>query len=227
MQTKNSSLADIRARLHAWAAGGRTQVHEFDSKDVLTSAGLPIPQRGAAPAHVVKICCDAAMHKSEYGLVQLRVAPQDVPDAIRLVTGNAASAGLAGGVVLIEEMVTDGLLEWFVGCRNDSTFGPIVVLGVGGIYADHFGDPEIRLAPLSQAEAESAIRAHRAFVIIDGARGKPRADVVHFAKVVAAISQFYSDTHDLIGELDLNPVIVRPAGSGDSVVIADASIVLG
>lgn len=70
------------------------------------------------------------------------------------------------------------------------------------------------------------IRAHRAFAIIDGARGKPRADLDRFAALLSAISQFYWETHDLIQELDLNPVIVRPAGLTNSIVIADASIVL-
>ena len=219
-------LPAVRQRLQEWRARGRRQVHEADSKYILAAAGLPVPLAGAQRTSVVKYCCDEAMHKSEFGFVQLRVDAADVQAVSDSMRQRASAAGLPGGVVLVEEMVTDGLLEWFVGCRSDSTFGPIVVLGIGGIYAELFGSPEIRLAPLTAEEAESAIRAHRAFAVIDGARGKPKADLAHFAATVAAISQFYWDTHDLISELDMNPVIVRPAGEVPGVVIADASITL-
>lgn len=223
---EHPSLHAIRQRLRTWQASGRTQVHEADSKSILAQAGLPIPASGPQPTSVVKYCCDDAMHKSDLGLVQLRVGAADVETTSKALRQRASAAGLGNGVILVEEMVTDGLLEWFVGCRNDSTFGPIVVLGIGGIYAELFGSPEIRLAPLTAQEAEAAIRAHRGFAVIDGARGKPKGDVARFATVVARIAQLYWNTHDLIGELDLNPIIVRPADAMASVVIVDASIVL-
>lgn len=224
---RTGDLPTVRQRLQQWRACGRRQVHEADSKRILAAAGLPVPPAGAqGVSSVVKYCCDEAMHKSEFGFVQLRVDTANIQAASDSMRQRGKAAGLPDGEVLVEEMVTDGLLEWFVGCRSDSTFGPIVVLGIGGIYADLFGSPEIRLAPLTDREAEAAIRAHRAFAVIDGARGKPKADLAHFAATVASISRFYWDMHDLVGELDMNPVIVRPAGAIPSVVIADASITL-
>jgi hypothetical protein len=219
-------LAAARQTLQAWRAAGRRQIHEADSKRVLAAMGLPLPAGGSGGLSVVKYCCDAAMHKSEQGLVRLNVSPASVEAEARAMQQRARDAGLAGGEVLVEEMVQGGLLEWFVGCRNDATFGPIVVIGAGGIYAELFGRAVIRLAPLDDAEAEAAIRSHRAFAVIDGARGKPRADLAHFARTAAAVSRFYAGVSDLVAELDLNPVIVRPGGQDHSVVIADASIVL-
>lgn len=223
--TKNA-LSSVRTLLQAWRNSGRRQVNESDSKDILATAGLPIPRRSPRQVSVVKFCADAGMHKSELGLVQLHVNPEELQSVTQAMRERAAVAGLQNGVVLVEEMITDCLLEWFVGCRNDATFGPILVLGVGGVYAELFGAPEIRLAPLSQVEAKEAIHAHRAFAIIDGARGRPKADIDRFAVILSAISQLFWETHDVIQELDLNPVIVRPADLTDSIVIADASIVL-
>ncbi len=223
---KPAALEDVRVLLAEWRGAGRRQINEADSKHALKTAGLPIPQREPSPLAAVKFCSDAAMHKSEYGLVQLRVEPHDVERATRTVMQKAQAAGFRDGKVLVEEMVTDALLEWFVGCRSDTTFGPIIALGVGGIYADFFGDPVIRLAPLDEADALRAIRSHRAFPIIDGARGKPKADVYAFAEVLVRISRFFCAVHDSVAEIDLNPVLVRPGSSPRSVVIADASLVL-
>ncbi len=220
------ALAAVRRTLQGWRAEGRRQIHEADSKRVLAAMGLPLPARGGVGLSVVKYCCDAAMHKSEQGLVHLSVPQDEVEVRVRAMQQRADDAGFAGGEVLVEDMVQGGLLEWFVGCRHDATFGPVVVVGAGGIYAELFGRAVIRLAPLDEAEAEAAIRAHKAFAIIDGARGKPRADLAHFARTVASVSQFYAGVSDLVAELDLNPVIVLPGGQDNSVVIADASIVL-
>ncbi len=212
--------------LAQWRAAGRRQVDELDSKRALAAAGLPVPGRDPSRLSVVKFCSDAAMHKSEYGLVQLRIEPDDVARATRDVIGRAQAANLRDGQVLVEEMVTDALLEWFIGCRRDATFGPVVVLGVGGLYAELFGDPVIRLAPLDEADALAAIRSHRAFPVIDGARGKPKADLRAFAALLSRVSTFFDAVHDLVAEVDLNPVLVRPASSAPGVVIADASLVL-
>lgn len=218
--------SEVREILAQWRGAGRRQVNEFDSKRALSAAGLPVPGRDPSRLSVVKFCSDAAMHKSEYGLVQLRVASADVEGAMREVACRAEAAGLRDGQVLVEEMVTDTLLEWFIGCRSDATFGPVVVLGVGGIYAELFGNPVIRLAPLDEVDAMAAIRSHRAFPIIDGARGKPKADLRAFAALVSRVSEFFYAVHDLVAEIDLNPVLVRPAASVPGVVIADASLVL-
>jgi len=220
------SLNRVQDLLNDWRRAGRRQVNEADSKMILSTVGLPVPRRGSSILSVVKFCSDDVMHKSEHGLVQLRVTPDSIEDATRTVLKNARASGLLDGTVLVEEMVTDTLLEWFVGCRNDSTFGPVIVLGVGGIYAELFDDPVIRLAPLNEDEALAAIRRHRAFPIINGARGKPEADLRSFAALLSGVSAFFSAAHHAVAEIDLNPVLVRPGSRDDNVIIADASLVL-
>jgi len=220
------ALNQVHELLGEWRCAGRRYINEADSKALLSTIGLPVPRRGSSALSAVKFCSDAAMHKSELGLVQLRITPNDIEAATRTVLHNAQATGLLDGKVLVEEMVTDTLLEWFVGCRNDRTFGPVIALGVGGIYAELFGDPVIRLAPLDEEASLAAIKSHRAFPIIDGARGRQKANHLQFARVLSNVSKFFAAAHHLIDEVDLNPVLVRPGSSADSIVIADASLVL-
>jgi succinyl-CoA synthetase beta subunit len=224
----------IRARIAQWRADGRTQIHEGHAKQLLRMAGLPVPQQisadVAAPARaVVKFCADRWLHKSERGFVRLNVEPANVESEVRAMRGRAREAGAAMAaedMVLVEEMIADGLFEWFIGCRNDRTFGPIIVIGVGGIYAELIGEPEIRMLPLTAAEIARVIRGHAAWPIISGARGKPAADIARLAEVVVGIATFYWNTCDLVDEMDLNPLIVRPHFVGENVIIADAVLVL-
>lgn len=218
--------ASIRTMLRTWRDADRKLVNELDSKIILQLADLPIPSRKITGPAVVKFCADSAIHKSELGLVRVNVSEGDVDATVARVTRQAMLADIGQGEVLVEEMVTDCLIEWFVGCRNDATFGPVLVLGMGGIYAELFPNPEIRLAPLSKSEAFDLIRAHNAFAIMNGARGKPIGDLENFASTLVSISTFFYEHSDNIDELDLNPIMIRPASMIPNVVIADASMVL-
>ncbi|MFA5490019.1 MAG: acetate--CoA ligase family protein [Candidimonas sp.] len=216
----------IDQQLLRWMESGRRIVHEADSKRILAMAGLPVPGGPDDGRAVVKFCADDALHKSELGLVALSVPVGDVPEQQRVLQDRARRAGLAGGEVLVESMVEGALMEWFVGCRTDATFGPVVVIGAGGIYAELLGAPEIRMAPLSSRDAEQALRSHKAFPIINGARGKEPADIAEFAKLISGISEFFYRRSHLVAELDLNPVMVCSRGATPNLVIADASLIL-
>lgn len=222
-----ADAASLRNMLRCWQAAGRVQINEFDSKSVLGRAGLPLP---AAPvpggSAVVKLCADSHLHKTEFGLLRLRVPFECIEVVGDELRARGEQLGIAGSPLLYEAMVDDGLLEWFVGCKDDARMGPIIVLGVGGIYAELFGAPLIRMAPLSVDDAQALIRSHPAFPVIAGARGRPPADLRGFAEVVSSVSRLFVAVADLVDEIDLNPVIVRPAGSGPAAVIADAAIVL-
>lgn len=219
-------MNEIDDLLQSWIDSGRRVVHEADSKRILDMAGLPVPGRPAQSSAVVKFCADNMLHKSELDLVALNVPLEKVPEHQDLVQKRARSAGLSEGVVLVEAMIEGALMEWFVGCRNDHTFGPVIAIGAGGIYAEFLGVPEIRMAPLSRREAEQALRSHKAFPIINGARGKEPADIPAFARLISEISDFFYRRSHLIAELDLNPVMVRSRSTRPNLVIADASIIL-
>lgn len=217
----------LRDLLQAWRAAGRIQVNEFDSKRVLGRAGLPLPAAPSPGANaVVKLCADSHLHKTEFDLLRLRVPFERIETIGAELRARGDQLGIADAALLYEAMVDDGLLEWFVGCKDDAQMGPIIVLGVGGIYAELFGAPLIRMAPLSVADAQALIRSHPAYPIIAGARKRPPADLQGFAAIVASASELFVAVADLVDEIDLNPIIVRPAGSGPAAVIADAAIVL-
>jgi len=217
---------EIDQLLRQWINDGRHVVHEADSKRLLAKAGFVVPGNSGDGPAVVKLCADQALHKSELGLVILNVDPENIESARRDLRQRSSQAGVGDGEILIESMVGDVLLEWFVGCRTDATFGPVVVVGVGGIYAELLGAPEIRMAPVSTRDAELALRNHKAFPIIDGARGKEPADIAAFARLIADISEFFYRRSHLIAELDLNPIMVRSRSMAPGLVIADASIIL-
>jgi len=226
MASNDAASNEIDLLLQQWISSGRRTVHEADSKRILAMAGFPVPGEFRDGPAVVKLCSDNALHKSELGLVALNVAAPDLEQARHDLRERSRRAGIADGEILVESMVSDVLMEWFVGCRTDNTFGPVVVMGAGGIYAELLGAPEIRMAPLPTHEAELALRSHKAFPIIEGARGKEPGDIDAFASLIADISEFFYQRSHLIAELDLNPVMVRSRRLTPNLVIADASIIL-
>ena len=209
-------MSDIAARLASWVAAGRTTVHELDAKALLATAGIAIPHRNpTSGATVVKIASDQYPHKTEHGLVRVGVAACDAQ-----AVADELAAKISSGEKLIEEMITDGVAEWIVGCRHDATFGPIVVVGVGGILVELLDEVKIRLAPVDLATARRAIQSQRGARILEGLRGKPPGDLEALAALVVRLSQIFAEHADIIDEIEVNPVIVRPVGKG--AVVADA-----
>ncbi len=113
-------------------------------------------------------------------------------------------------------------IEMIVGAIRDELFGPIVMVGFGGVTTELFKDVAYRVAPLSEAEAEAMLRELKSAPLLSGYRGTPPADIPALATLIAKISQIAAAAAD-IGEIELNPVIVHPQGQG--VTIADALVV--
>jgi succinyl-CoA synthetase beta subunit len=207
-------------KLREWARAGRTVVHEADCKALLGEAGVALPRRAPASGEcVVKLCSDRYPHKTEHGLVKLNVPMAQVHEV-----GATMRTRDPAGVVLVEELISDGVAEWIVGCRHDATFGPITVIGAGGIFVELINEAKARLAPVDAATASQAIRSQRASKLLEGARGKPRGDIDGLIRVVTAVSAFFAEHADVIQQIEINPVIVRPAGKG--AVAADALMFL-
>jgi len=161
----------------------------------------------------------ALSHKSEAGGVVL-----DIPDEANLLRTFERLATLVrehfGDGVLVQSMVC-GAVEAFVGARRDPIFGPVVVIGLGGIYVEIFREVTVRLAPLSAAEAQAAILEARWSPLLRGARGQKPRDVTALADVLHRVSRVAAENE--LESLDLNPVMVGDEGSGVS--IADFRIV--
>jgi len=110
-----------------------------------------------------------------------------------------------------------------VGVQRDPSFGPIVVFGMGGIYVEALRDVTFRLAPMRPLSAQRMIESVRGYSLLKGVRGEAPSDIAALAEVIERVSQLAVDRPE-IAELDLNPLIVCPAGQG--VVAVDARVVL-
>ena len=168
-----------------------------------------------------KLISRNASHKSDVGGVVVNIrskkhlseALAGMKSKIRNLKPSPAIDGY-----LIQEMAPAGV-ECFVGGRRDPAFGPVIVVGLGGIFIEIFKDTSIRLAPVTHSEAEAMIRELKAYPLLAGARGRDLADCQALQNVVCRISALLAACPE-ISEIDLNPVIVHPEGQGVSLVDA-------
>jgi acetate---CoA ligase (ADP-forming) len=122
--------------------------------------------------------------------------------------------------MLVRRMIPSGY-ELILGAKRDPAFGPTLMFGLGGIYVELFSDVTFGLAPLDPATAARMIRQVKAFKLLEGARGKPPADVKSIEEFLVRLGQLVAD-FDRIAELDINPLIAGPASSGN--FVADVRI---
>jgi hypothetical protein len=113
--------------------------------------------------------------------------------------------------------------EMILGITSDPVFGPMLMVGLGGIHVEVLKDVAFAPVPLSTDEALALIGELKSAAVLDGVRGARPADKAALAELMVALSCFAADHADQIAEIDLNPVIVHPEGDGLSVV--DALIV--
>jgi acetyl-CoA synthetase len=146
-------------------------------------------------------------HKTEAGVIRLDLADEaSVRAAYAEVMANAARAGARVAGVLVQPMVPAGI-EMVIGARIDPLFGPLVVVGFGGILVELLADTALALAPLSPARALSMLQGLKAARLFAGYRGAPGVDLPALADLVARASEFAADQAELITELDINPLI--------------------
>jgi acyl-CoA synthetase (NDP forming) len=103
-------------------------------------------------------------------------------------------------------------VELIAGCIRDPRFGAIVLVGMGGIYAELLEDTEVALAPVDSVQAEELIRSLRGAALLEGARGRPAVDVRAAAEAIAALSRLAASRPDL-AEIEINPLLVTPSGA--------------
>jgi hypothetical protein len=172
---------------------------------------------------VMKIESPGIAHKTEAGVVRLglhdddavRRAYAEIMDA----AGRIDPAPLVLGV-LVQPMIAAGV-EVVVGSRFDSTFGPVVLVGLGGIMVELLGDSTVELAPVNRRQALDMIHRLKGAKLLTGFRGSPAVDLDRLAGVVVAVSELSADHCDVIAEIDVNPVICGPG----RVIAVDALII--
>jgi acyl-CoA synthetase (NDP forming) len=164
---------------------------------------------------VLKGVVEGVLHKTEAGLVRVGVRSED---ELRIAAGDLlerarslASSRPSG--LLVAEMVTS-VCELLVGARVDPEFGPIVVVGAGGVLVELYKDVAIRLAPVTQSVAVEMIHQTRAAALLEGWRGRPRGDLQETARTVVSLSRFIVDFRDRITEVEINPLAVLEEGRG-------------
>jgi acyl-CoA synthetase (NDP forming) len=205
----------------------RCLVLEPQAVQLLSQYGIPYPEHALAQSAdqaaqlaerlgfpvVLKVVSPDVVHKSDAGgvLVDLQDAKQvtqgyqQIVDAIHTRVLGARIDG-----VLVCRQAEPGM-EVIVGALDDSVFGPTVMFGMGGIFAEVLGDVAFRLAPLDRDEARKMIREVKGHPLLAGVRGQPPRDEEALLDLLMAVSQVVVD-HREIKELDLNPVRLYEEG---------------
>jgi len=161
-------------------------------------------------------------HKTEAGAVRLNVFGVEAVaaaygDLIAAAQRHAPSARIHG--VLVEAMVPPGQ-EMILGIKRDRTFGPLLLVGLGGVNVELVQDVALAPVPLSHASARDLLLRLKGARLLNGYRGRPASDVDALVEAMVRLGQLAQDFIDEIGEIDLNPIIVHPEGEGISVVDA-------
>jgi acyl-CoA synthetase (NDP forming) len=193
-----------------------TAVEGRDARDLLGPATDAAERLGWPVA--VKLDAPGLAHKSDVGGVVLGTdGRKSLAAALRTVI--AAGRGNDPDGVLIQPMAPKGV-ELLVGARRDEQFGPLVLVGIGGVLAEVFDDVAIRLAPVTVAQAREMLAELRGARLLDPVRGRPRVDRRAIAELIVAMSRAI-EAHPEWREVDCNPVIAGRSGA----VAVDALIV--
>jgi acetyltransferase len=214
-----------------------TAYSESDSKALLRAAGIALTEEALVTARdgldaaiaqvgfplVMKIQSPDIAHKSEVGGVRVNITTKgEAFTAYRDLLENAQAqrprAAMQG--VLVAPMAKKGV-EIIIGTLQDATFGPIVMVGLGGITTELFRDVIYRPAPVSQTEAAAMLDELKAAPLLKGFRGAVKADIAALAQLIAQLSLLADRLRGDIAEIELNPVLVH----GHGVTIVDALVV--
>ncbi len=165
------------------------------------------------------------LHKSDVGGVKLNIkgaqaAKTAYEEIMASVTEKRPDAVING--ILMVPMLKPGV-EMILGVNNDPQFGPMVMVGMGGVFVEVFKDVALYPAPVSEAEAMEMLKSLKAFKLLNGYRGSAKCDLKALCQTIAGVSQFASENRNHLKELDINPLFVYPEGEG--VGVADALIV--
>jgi len=205
------------------------RIAEHEAKRILAHAGIPVLDErlviDASEAAVVaprigerlvlKIVSPDIPHKTEMGGVMLDVPASEAAAAfdrmIERIKTRAPRAAIDG--VLISPMVRGGV-EMILGVQNDPVFGPVVMLGLGGIFVEVLRDVTFRIAPFGVEEAHRMIGELRGRAMLEGARGQPPCDLDALAVALSKLSVFAAAKRAEFTSIDINPLLVRPQREG-------------
>ena len=208
---------------------GRTSLLEEEGLQILQIYGFPLPKSTLAKTEsdavktakeigypvVMKIASPQIIHKSDAGGVKVGLSnDKEVENAFKEIVENAKkydkNAVIKG--VLVVEMVKGGK-EMIIGSKLEPGFGPVIMLGMGGIYVEILKDVTFRLAPVTEREADDMISSIKTQKLLKGVRGEKPSDIKKLSDCIQRLSQLVTDFKE-IKELDMNPVLVMEEGKG-------------
>lgn len=213
---------------------------EYESKKLLADNGVPVDLGYIAKTKaevkeyaekigyplVMKVESNDILHKSDVGGVMLNIKSlEQAEEAYDKILANAAqhapNAKING--ILMQKMLKAGT-EMIIGLNSDPQFGPMLLVGMGGVFVEVFKDAALYPVPLNHDEALHMLQALKSFKLLNGYRGNPLADIEALTDMMVKISDFAYRKKDTLKELDMNPLFVYPKGEG--VAIADALAVM-
>ncbi|HXW03416.1 MAG TPA: 4-hydroxybutyrate--CoA ligase [Nitrosarchaeum sp.] len=207
----------------------RPNLLEEEGQEVLKAYGLPLPKSALAKTEaeaikiakqigypvVMKIASPQIIHKSDAGGVKVNLTNEsEIKEAFKTIIANAKKYNKKAEIkgVLIVEMVKGGK-ELIIGSKLEPGFGPVIMLGMGGIYVEVLKDVTFKLAPVTDKEADDMIASIKTQKLLQGVRGEKPSDISKLSECIQRLSQLVTDFKE-IKELDMNPVLVMEKGKG-------------
>lgn len=207
----------------------RPNLLEEEGQEVLKAYGLTLPKSALAKNEaeavkiakkigypvVMKIASPQIIHKSDAGGVKVNLTNDaEIKDAFKTIVKNAKKYNKKAEIkgVLIVEMVKGGK-ELIIGSKLEPGFGPVIMLGMGGIYVEVLKDVTFKLAPVTDREADDMITSIKTQKLLQGVRGEKPSDITKLSECIQRLSQLVTDFKE-IKELDMNPVLVMEKGKG-------------
>ncbi len=230
--------AATRARAIVEATAPGTALSEWESKRVLAAYGIRSAKEELAPSAsaavkaaaklgypvVMKVSSPDLLHKSDLGLVRVGVgsaaAVRSTYEELLATARKAGGRNVRIDGVIVSELVTGGV-ETVVGVSQDELFGPVVMAGLGGIFVEVLGDVTFRVPPFGEDQAAAMLDELAGAAMFDGVRGAKPVDRAALVDVIMKVQRLALDLADVVGELDINPLVIRPRGA----VALDALIV--
>ncbi len=211
----------------------QTVLTEFESKELLREIGIPVPAQKLTVSKeetisaaedigypvVLKLMAEDIVHKSDTGAVKLNLkSKEDVDKAYSEIMQISSQTEKK---ISVQKMEDEPITELIIGMTTDPQFGPALMFGIGGILVELLEDVSFRIAPITEYDAKEMIQEIKGFPILDGYRGKPKADIKAIINVLLTISDLVVK-HEEINEMDLNPVFIY----ANSLICVDARIIL-
>ena len=224
---------DISELLKNKLGSNQTVLTEFESKNLLKEIGIPIPEQELAVTKeetiavakkigfpvVLKLMAEDIVHKSDTGAVKLNINNEveiaTAYDELMKIPSQSEKS------ISVQKMADEPITELIIGMTTDAQFGPALMFGIGGILVELLEDVSFRIAPITEYDAREQIHEIKGFPILDGYRGKPKADLDAIVNTLLKISDLVIK-HEEINEMDLNPVFIYESG----LVCVDARIIL-